>query len=109
MHFHTAARTDVGLKRKLNEDSILERPEDGFWAVADGMGGHSRGDVASRTALEVVDAAIAPGAPTAVATLVEAVHAANAAVRALGSHAVTGTTLTVRPQVDGETAKAEQP
>jgi serine/threonine protein phosphatase PrpC len=38
--------------RKRNEDSYLVRPEVGIWAVADGMGGHESGDLASRTIIE---------------------------------------------------------
>lgn len=47
LSFATTSRTHVGLCRELNEDGYLVRPEVGLWAVADGMGGHQAGDVAS--------------------------------------------------------------
>lgn len=50
--WQSCARTDRGKKRKLNEDALLNKPEAGLWVVADGMGGHQSGDVASRLVVE---------------------------------------------------------
>ncbi|MGN6327271.1 PP2C family protein-serine/threonine phosphatase [Pseudolysinimonas sp.] len=87
-----SARSELGHVRAVNEDSVLARFP--LYLVADGMGGHDRGDVASRRTIEVIDAAIAADGPTTAAELVAAVHAANAAVHALGAEALSGTTLT---------------
>jgi type VI secretion system protein ImpM len=46
--FRSAAASDVGRVREINQDSFIERTEVGIWAVADGLGGHSQGEVASR-------------------------------------------------------------
>jgi PPM family protein phosphatase len=50
VRFEAVGVTDIGRQRKHNEDHVLLRPELDLFVVADGMGGHNAGDVASRLA-----------------------------------------------------------
>ena len=84
--------TDIGKVREGNEDSFLVQPP--LFAVADGMGGHRGGEVASQLALEVIESLAAGGK----GTLPDQVREANRRVfdRSLKDRNVTGmgTTLT---------------
>lgn len=51
VYFRSASRTHVGLVRMVNEDRMLDCPQHGLWAVADGMGGHFAGDMAAEAAI----------------------------------------------------------
>ena len=58
--FRSVGLTHVGHVREHNEDAWLARPEIGLWAVADGLGGHARGEVASAAIVAALDRLPAP-------------------------------------------------
>ncbi|MCJ1673004.1 MULTISPECIES: PP2C family serine/threonine-protein phosphatase [unclassified Rathayibacter] len=103
LHLTVSSSTDVGAVRRVNEDALLVSPT--LVAVADGMGGHARGDLASSTAVESLRASAAE-AIGPVSDVFAVVETANAAVRDLDvGGALCGTTLTgltlVRPDDGG--------
>ena len=59
MILRAAASTDVGRRRQANEDRYAMAPDLGLYLVADGMGGHRAGQVASEMAAEVEEDGVA--------------------------------------------------
>jgi serine/threonine protein phosphatase PrpC len=101
MRIEVGSASDIGRVRERNEDSILVEPP--LFVVADGMGGHRGGQVASRVALETLEALSSEGK----GTLPDQVRSANRAVwdRSVEDERLSGmgTTLTAA-LVDGASA-----
>ena len=77
----TASRSETGLVRKTNQDSVLCLPEMNVFAVADGMGGGSEGGLASRMVCEDLARAVRASAyMRRIGEIAEAVSAANARI-----------------------------
>jgi serine/threonine protein phosphatase PrpC len=96
--FETGASTHVGKVRRLNEDSYLTNPKIGVWAVADGMGGHEAGDLASATVVEALSSIPKPASARDMLASCEAsIIAANGRVHdyARQHGSVVGTTVAV--------------
>jgi serine/threonine protein phosphatase PrpC len=97
--FDSGAATHVGRVRTRNEDRYLVRPEVGIWAVADGMGGHQAGDLASETVIAALQSIDGPtSAAELLSSLEDRVAHANSDLRAISrarGGAVLGTTLAV--------------
>jgi PPM family protein phosphatase len=73
--FNYAARTDVGKIREHNEDCYCVNTDLGLFMVADGMGGHASGEVASQIAVSTIEQQVMQGS-----SLVEAVEQAHIAI-----------------------------
>jgi type VI secretion system protein ImpM len=98
IQWRSCGRTTVGKRRKLNEDAYLERPEIGLWVVADGMGGHSAGDVASNAAVNALGTLVASGSlETLTAGAAECLYNVNSDLLAMadsrGDGQIIGTTV----------------
>ncbi len=89
--FLSAGITDRGCVRSFNEDAFVSLPDSGLWAVADGMGGHQSGDVASALVIRRLSRIGPTGSAHALRTAVaRELNQANAELRGLASAGTTG-------------------
>lgn len=94
LHITVTAASDLGMVRKVNEDSYLAEKE--LFLVADGMGGHSFGDRASQSVVKTFAAAVAENSPLSPESVVHTIHESNQTVVAMSDdddESVSGTTL----------------
>lgn len=90
----SCAESNQGHVRKINEDAYLDAREQGLWVVADGMGGHSRGDRASQSIVEALhDFQAFDKALDSVDDLLNRLRVANDICREVANGQVMGSTV----------------
>lgn len=92
--WYSCAGSHLGHVRKINEDSFLDAQEQGLWVVADGMGGHSRGDRASQSIIDALHTFEAgKDALSSIDDLLERLGHANESCRNAAQGQVMGSTV----------------
>ncbi len=92
--WYSCALSELGHVRKINEDSFLDAQEEALWVVADGMGGHSRGDRASQAIIEAMHTFKSKdNALESVDDLLERLNSANELCRNAAQGQVMGSTV----------------
>ena len=92
MTISVTGRTETGHVRQHNEDSLIASSP--IFAVADGMGGHTRGDLASQAMVHQLSHSIRPGQPTTPEAVFTAITAANSFIKSWAEQSgIAGTTV----------------
>jgi len=94
----SSSTTDIGTVRKINEDNFLDAQQVAMWCVADGMGGHDKGDVASQMIVDYLECLAKPELfPLRVVQIKERLEAVNERLLAIADSmpesAVIGSTV----------------
>jgi protein phosphatase len=97
LQFETGFTTHVGRVRRVNEDSVHTSETDGVWMVADGMGGHRDGQLASSTVVEAAKTmGRAASAPDLLSRFNDRIYRANAQLMVMSNgdhHRIMGSTV----------------
>ncbi len=95
-----SATTDVGLQRDNNEDAFFASAKKGLWVVADGMGGHAAGEVASAIVIKTIEREVSAGRSLSEAIQKSHHDILNAANAGIGGRGMGSTVVAMKSSGD---------